>query len=48
MVALMVVLMVASTFSFFFFFFFFCIFLFPKKSGRGNMVDFFNEVMLVL
>ena len=47
MVALMVVLMVASTFSFFFFFF--CIFLFPKKSGRGNMlICFFNEVMLVL
>jgi predicted permease len=39
MVALMVVLMVASTFSFFFFFFF-CIFLFPKKSGRVNMVTF--------
>jgi hypothetical protein len=38
MVALMVVLMVASTFSFFFFFF--CIFLFPKKSGRVNMVTF--------
>ena len=38
MVALMVVLMVASTFSFFFFFF--CIFLFPKNSGRVNMVTF--------